>query len=197
MVDQYPHDESTLILLLRQGDEEAFEVLYNRYWEKLLTIAYHRIGSMEVAKELVQDVFTNLWRRRQQLTIQTTFGAYIFSAMKYTILDHIRAQAVKEKYIAAIKTAVQYADNSTVDFIAYEELNHTLEQEIRKLPEKCRMVFRLSRIEHYSTKEIAEKLQISPKTVENQITKALKLLRVNLREFTTLLVFLFSLFFLR
>jgi RNA polymerase sigma-70 factor (ECF subfamily) len=152
---------------------------------------------MDIAKELVQDVFANLWRRRQQLTIHTTFGAYIFSAMKYTILDHIRARAVKEKYIAAIKNAVQHADNNTVDFMAYEELNRTLEQEIRKLPEKCGRVFRLSRIEHYSTKEIAEKLQISPKTVENQITKALKLLRVNLREFTTLLVFLFTLFFIR
>jgi RNA polymerase sigma-70 factor (family 1) len=197
MVDQFPHDESTLILLLRQGDEEAFEILYNRYWEKLLTVAYHRIGSMEVAKELVQDVFANLWRRRQQLTIKTTFGAYIFSAMKYTVLDYIRAQVVKEKYVAAIKNAVHPTDNTTVDFIAYEELNRTLEQEIGKLPEKCGMVFRLSRMEHYSTKEIAEKLQISPKTVENQITKALKLLRVNLREFTTLLVLLFSLFFLR
>ncbi len=192
MVDQFPHDDSTLVLLLRQGDEEAFEFLYNRYWEKLLTVAYHRIGSMDVAKELVQDVFANLWRRRQQLTIKTTFAAYIFSAMKYTILDYIRAQAVKEKYVDAIKKSARQTDNTTLDILAYEELNRTLEQEISKLPEKCQRVFRLSRIEHFSNKEIAQKLQISPKTVENQITKALKFLRVNMREFTTFFILLFT-----
>lgn len=191
MADKDTYNEKLLICLLQQGDGKAFEILYNRYWEKLLTVAYHRTGSMETAKELVQDVFTNLWRRRHQLTINTTFAAYIFSAMKYTILDHIRAQAVKEKYVSAIKNTARQADNTTLDFMAYEELNSILEKEINKLPEKCRMVFRLSRMEHCSTKEIAHKLQISPKTVENQITKALKLLRINLQEFTTSLAFLF------
>ena len=192
MGDRYTYDERTLTHLLQQGDEEAFELLYNRYWEKLLTVAYHRTGSMETAKELVQDVFTNLWRRRNHLNIKTTFAAYIFSAMKYTILDYIRSQAVKEKYAEAIKKTALGTDNTTIDFIAYRELNSILEKEINKLPEKCRMVFRLSRVEHYSTKEIAEKLQISPKTVENQLTKALKVLRANMQEFTTFLALLVS-----
>lgn len=192
MADRDTYDERSLTHLLQQGDEEAFELLYNRYWEKLLTVAYHRTGSMETAKELVQDVFTNLWRRRNHLNIKTTFAAYIFSAMKYTILDHIRSQAVKEKYAEVIKKTKLGTDNTTLDFIAYRELNSILEKEINKLPEKCRMVFRLSRVEHYSTKEIAEKLQISPKTVENQLTKALKVLRANMQEFTTFLALLFS-----
>ena len=192
MADRYTYDERTLTHLLQQGDEEAFEMLYNRYWENLLTVAYHRTGSMETAKELVQDVFTNLWRRRNHLNIKTTFAAYIFSAMKYTILDHIRSQMVKEKYAEAIKKTELRTENTTLDFIAYRELNSILEKEINKLPEKCRMVFRLSRVEHYSTKEIAEKLQISPKTVENQLTKALKVLRANMQEFTTFLTLLFA-----
>lgn len=191
MADRYSYDERSLIHLLQQGDEEAFEMLYNRHWEKLLTAAYHRTGSMETAKELVQDVFANLWRRRNRLNIKTTFAAYIFSAMKYTVLDHIRSQAVKERYVKAIKKTAQETDNATLDFIAYKELNTLLEKEVNKLPEKCRMVFRLSRMEHYSTKEIAEKLQISPKTVENQLTKALKVLRTNLQEFTTFLALFF------
>ncbi|WPP51915.1 RNA polymerase sigma-70 factor [Catalinimonas niigatensis] len=192
MANKETYDENVLISQLRQGDEEAFEVLYNRYWEKLLTLTYHRTGSMETAKELLQDVFANLWRRRHQLHIQTTFAAYIFSAMKYTILDYIRSQAVKEKYIEAIKKTFIESDNTTLDFMAYDELNAMLEKEINKLPEKCQEVFRLSRMEHYSNKEIAEKLLISPKTVENQITKALKVLRANMQEFTTFL----SLFFI-
>lgn len=178
------YDENVLISQLRQGDEVAFERLYNRYWEKLLTLAYHRTGSMETAKELLQEVFANLWRRREQLHIQTTFAAYIFSAMKYTILDFIRSQAVKEKYIEAIKKTAIESDNSTIHLMAYDELSTIIEKEICKLPEKCQQVFRLSRMEHYSNKEIAEKLHISPKTVENQITKALRVLRANLQEFT-------------
>lgn len=186
------YDEELLIRHLRQGDEEAFEVLYNRYWEKMLTLAYHRTGSMEIAKELVQDVFANLWRRRHQLRIQTTFAAYIFSAMKYTVLDYIRSQTVREKYVEAIRKTAIEMDNTTLDFIAYEELNSIFEKEVNKLPEKCQEVFRLSRMEHYSIKEIAEKLHISPKTVENQISKALKVLRANMQEFTPFM----SLFFI-
>lgn len=190
MSERYTTDEILLTHLLQQGDEAAFETLYNRYWEKLLTVAYYRTGSMEIAKELVQDVFANLWRRKEQINIKTTFASYIFSAMKYTVLDYTRAQAVREKYVEAIKKSVLETDNTTIDLIAYQELNNVLEEEIDKLPEKCRMVFRLSRIEHYSTKEIAKKLHISPKTVENQITKALKVLRTNLQEFTTFLALL-------
>ena len=181
------YDEDLLIQLLQKSDEQAFETLYNRYWEKLLTIAYHRTGSIETAKELVQDVFANLWKRRDTLRIKTTFAGYIYTAMRYTILDHIRSQAIQEKYIEAIRHTALETDNSTLNFIAYQELTGVLEQEISKLPERCRAVFRMSRIDHYSTKEIAEKLHISPKTVENQLTKALKILRTNLEEFTVLL----------
>lgn len=191
MPDKENFDENLLIQLLRQGDEDAFAVLYNRYWEKLLTHAYHRTASLEIAKELTQEVFANLWRRRTQLNIKTSFAAYIFTALKYTLLDHIRSQAVKDKYVEAIKKTVSETDNSTLDFIAFEELSKTLEEEINKLPERCRLVFRLSRMEHYSHEEIAKKLQISTKTVENQITKAIKILRANMQEFTISAVFLF------
>nr|WKN37255.1 RNA polymerase sigma-70 factor [Tunicatimonas sp. TK19036] len=192
MSGQGYHDDAFLVHLLQQSDEQAFELLYNRYWEKLLTIAYHRTGCMETAKELVQDVFANLWKRRDSLRIKTTFAAYIFTAMRYTILDHIRSQAVQKKYIEAIKQTALETDNSTLNFIAYQELTGVLEQEISKLPEKCRIIFRMSRIEHYSTREIAERLDISPKTVENQLTKALKIIRTNLEEFTVLLALILT-----
>ncbi|MEK6478979.1 RNA polymerase sigma-70 factor [Catalinimonas sp. 4WD22] len=191
MPDKENFDENLLIQLLRQGDEDAFEMLYNRYWEKMLTHAYHRTGSLETAKELTQEVFANLWRRRTQLNIKSSFAAYIFTALKYTLLDHIRAQAVKDKYVEAIKKTASETDNSTLDFIAFEELSKTLEEAINQLPERCRLVFRLSRMEHYSNQEIAKKLQISTKTVENQITKAIKILRANIQEFTISAVFLF------
>lgn len=195
MPDKENFDEDLLIHLLRQGDEEAFEVLYNRYWEKLLTHAYRRTSSLETSKELIQEVFANLWRRREQLNIKTSFAAYIFTALKYTLLDHIRSQIVKDKYVEAIKKTASETDNSTLNLIAFEELSKVLEEEINKLPERCRLVFRLSRMEHYSNQEIADKLQISTKTVENQITKAIKILRANMQEFTisAALLFIFNL----
>lgn len=186
------HDDTFLVHLLQQNDEQAFEALYNRYWEKLLTVSYHRTGCLETAKELVQDVFANLWKRRDSLDIRATFATYIFTAMRYTILDHIRSQAIREKYIDAIKQTALETDNSTLNFIAYQELAGVLEQEISKLPERCGVIFRMSRIDQFTTKEIAKKLQISPKTVENQLTKAIKILRINLEEFTVLLALILT-----
>ena len=185
--------EKLLIYRLQKGDEKAFESLYNLYWEKLIATAYHRVGSLETAKELVQDIFTNLWRRREHLEVRTTFAAYIQTAMKYAILDHIRSLKVKDKYVESIKNTQTDSDNATIELIAYHELDHFLEQEISKLPEKCQQIFRLSRVDQLSTREIAEQLHISPKTVENQISKALKVLRSSIQEFTTcLLLIIFS-----
>jgi RNA polymerase sigma-70 factor (ECF subfamily) len=185
--------EKLLIHRLQKGDEKAFESLYNLYWEKLVVIAYHRVGSLETAKELVQDVFTNLWRRREHLEVRTTFAAYIQTALKYTILDHIRSLKVKDKYVESIKNSKTDSDNATLELIAYHELDRFLEHEISKLPEKCQQIFRLSRVDQLSIREIAEQLQISPKTVENQISKALKVLRSSIQEFTTcLLLIIFS-----
>ena len=148
---------------------------------------------METAKEIVQDVFTDLWRRRKHLEISTSFAAYIRMAIKYTILDHIRNSKVKEKYVEAIRSAQTERDDATIEKIAYRELDHFLKLEIAKLPTKCRQVFKFSRIEQLTNREIAARLHISHKTAENQITKALRVLRSSIQEFTTcLLLFLFS-----
>jgi len=180
--------EKYLIKLVQRGDEKAFETLYNMYWEKLIAIAFHKVGCLEISKELVQDVFTNLWKRREHLQIRTTFAAYIKTALKYTVLDHIRSCKVKDRYVESIQNFSIDKDNSTLELIAYNELDHFLKQEISKLPEKCQQIFKLSRVNQLSTKEIAEHLQISPKTVENQISKALRILRSNIQEFTTYLL---------
>ncbi|WKN42621.1 RNA polymerase sigma-70 factor [Tunicatimonas pelagia] len=192
MISKDTCDED-LLCLFQQGSEAAFEVLYNRYWERMLTIAYYRIGCVETAKGLVQDVFANLWQRREQLAIKTTFVIYLSSAMRYAVLDHIRSQVVQEKYVAAIKKAAQQVDDTTLESIEYRELTQVLNQEIGKLPAKCQTVFRLSRVDHHSNQEIAKQLNISPKTVENHLTKALKILRISLQEF---MVFLLSIIFL-
>ena len=175
---------------IKRGDEKAFEKLYHTYWQPLLSAAIHRLGSREIACEIIQDVFASLWQRRQELRITTGFAAYLHTALKYKVLDHIRSQKVRDRYVSEIKRVVVPFHNTTAETIAYQETNNALHRKISQLPEKCRLIFNLSRFEHLSTREIADRLHISPKTVENQIGKALRLLRLSMKEFLSTLIFL-------
>jgi RNA polymerase sigma-70 factor (family 1) len=150
-------------------------------------VACNRVRSEEAAKELIQEIFVNLWLKRKDLEINT-FSSYIFSSLKYATIDYIRSQCVREKYINEIVKANTPFDNSTENRIALNELNEHIEKGIKNLPQKCRLVFTLKRDENYSLKQISEQLNISQKTVENHITKAIKLLKVDLRDFIMVLV---------
>lgn len=177
--------DKILIERLKKGDKKAFEQIYDRYWQQLFIAANNRLRSEETAKEIVQELFINLWQRKKELSINHTFAAYIHTALRYSILDFIRSQKVKERYIEAIKKTAESHSNSTNDLVYYNDLRNRLNQEVNKLPERCRVAFQLNRFEHYTSKEIAKKMNISSKTVDNQIGKALKILRTNLKEYLT------------
>lgn len=178
--------DDVLIARLKEGNREAFEELYNRYWERLFIMAANRLGSREAAWEIVQDLFVDLWQRRESLSVKSSFSAYIHTSLKYSILDFIRSQKVKEKYIEAIRKTASAQTNSTFEHITFNELNEAIQKEIANLPERCRLAFRMHRFENYSSREIASKLNISTRTVEHQIGKALKVLRSNLKEYLTM-----------
>lgn len=186
---KYPLHTDEMLLALLAGEEEeafsAFEEIYHRYWKKLYILAYRRINEYEVSEELVQDIFTSLWVKRCTVTIQT-LSAYLFVAMKYKVINYIQKEMVKQSVLRLNK--VPETDNSTEEIILMDDLNHALEKEISKLPDKCQQVFKLSRGNHLSTKQVALKLGISEKTVENHLSKAMKMLRMNLRHFTCLIV---------
>jgi RNA polymerase sigma-70 factor (family 1) len=190
MHQPFPPDESQAIASLRLGDREAFRRLYDLYWEKLYVVAYRRLRDREVAEELVQNVFTNLWVRREKLAIEKSLSAYLGSSLKYEVLNHLRAQAVRERY------AQEHAPPEGVEFtqqqLSFEELYERMNREINKLPEKCRLVFTLSRMEGYSNQEIADELDISTKTVEAHMSKALKSLRTGLGEYLPVLLVLLN-----
>lgn len=183
--------ESDHILLhnISKNDYQSFERLYEKYWEKLYDYVIRRINSHEVSQEIVQEVFVSLWEKRNTIQINTSVASYLFAAAKYQMLNYIKACAVREKYAENFRAfSASRFDNSTEESMALSELQGQILQGMSTLPEKCKEVFLLKRVQHLSTHEIASQLNISPKTVENHMTRALKILRVSLQEFFLLFI---------
>lgn len=176
-------DSELLNMLSHKDDTLAFSELYNRYWDKLFGAAYKRLKSVEAAEEIIQDLFTDIWLRRKELKIRSELPVYFFSAVKYRVINYIHKQAVKHSF--DIKGAIVYSefDNSTEETVIANDLKSRIENRVQLLPDKCRQVYQLSRDQYQSNKAIAKQLSISEKTVENQITKALKRLRTSLNAF--------------
>lgn len=172
--------DDELATLLKQGDIAAFEEIYNRYWLKLYANAFKRLKEREQAKEIVQDLFTSFWLNRGHVNINTSLQGYLFSAVKYAVLNFKRAKAVRNNYTELLQLVNNNLDNSTEENFKYKELKERIDHEVTHLPNKCRFVFELSRNQYKTNKEIALLLGISEKTVENHLTKALRFLRMNI-----------------
>lgn len=179
------HNQKTdrkLLLLLQQSDEEAFTELYDRYWKKLFVIAANRINNLEDAEEIVQDIFTALWRRRESLHLTSDLAGYLAVSVKYRVIKMLDKYYNQQRYIDSIVIQDQI-DDSTRERLAFDELRQQLAIYVNQLPEKCRLVFQLSREAGYSQKQIAEELGIAEKTVEAHLSKAFKTLRTKLAGF--------------
>jgi len=180
----YTYDDADLIALLQTGDMAAYECIYNKYWPLLYAYVYNRLKLKEVTEELVQEVFFSLWNRRAELQLQQTLSAYLYTAVKYQIFNYIKADKVRKTYASSFASYnAPSQDNSGEEHVAFADLANALEKEVSRLPEKCQQVFRMSRNEHRSIHDIANALNISHKTVENHLTKALKHLRLAFREY--------------
>jgi RNA polymerase sigma-70 factor (family 1) len=190
MTDFNTLGEDELINLLQQGKLGAFREIYTRYWKQLYANAYKRLKNKEMAEEIVQEVFTSLWHKRGALNITQTLGGYLFTSVSNLVIDQYRKNLVRARYKESFKLVYSETDNSTEDAILVKELEHTIENEVNSLPDKCRSVFELSRVEHKTNKEIACELGISEKTVEHHITKALKHIRLGLGNYLSIIVIL-------
>lgn len=166
-----------LIGLLKAGEEAAFRIIYDRHWQRLYTIAYHRLNDSLEAEEIVQDIFCNFWRKRDTLELTKGLDNYFAVAVKFEVINHLvsRARTVKNKneYV----TSQSEADNSFFSILDYKEMKQQLSAMIGSLPEKCRIVFQLRHEQGYTHRQIAEELNISEKTVEAHLSKARKTLR--------------------
>ncbi|MNK04876.1 putative RNA polymerase sigma factor FecI [compost metagenome] len=175
--------DQELMALLKQGDEYAFRDLYSRYWTVLLNAAYKRLDSIDLAEELVQDIFVSLYVKRESLIIKTTLEGYLKNALKYKIFDVFRAQEVLGKYVSDVRHTYSEQSVTPEHTLQMKELKAKLDRATDKMPEKCRKVFIMSRVENLSNKSIADQLGISVSTVEKHISKAMQILKVEFKAY--------------
>jgi RNA polymerase sigma-70 factor (ECF subfamily) len=188
MNDYNDHTDLDLCHLIQQNDLGAFEELYNRYWKKLFAAAFDRIRLKEPCEEIIQEIFVSFWEKRQHLHIVTGVGSFLYKAVKYKVIDHYRKKLTQQKHLNAVQTGGSI-DNSVEENVFLNDLKGHIEKVVARLPPKCRSVYELSRIEQKSNKEIAILLNISEKTVEGHLTKALHLLRTSLGTYSLIFFF--------
>ena len=174
--------DNELLDLIQSGDRDAFSELYTRYWKKLFLVAVNKAGQLEEAEEIVQDVFVSLWQRRHSLEITTNLQAYLAVSVKYRVMKVLASRYQYRKYCDYTAKSSSELTNATLEFLDFDELKSTLELLVADLPEKCRLVYTLSREQGLSHKQIAETCGIAEKTVEAHISKALKVLRTGLEQ---------------
>ncbi|HVI46660.1 MAG TPA: RNA polymerase sigma-70 factor [Chitinophaga sp.] len=173
--------DTELLQLVARDDAAAYEILYNRYWEPLFLFAYKRLKFTSPAKDVVQDVFISLWKRRTTLQVTASLRTYLFTAVRYEVLRNI---AQLEQGPVCDDQALLHvpAEAAAADLLYEKELRYVLTDAIDKLPVKMKEIYVLSRQHHKSISEIASELALSEQTVKNQLSKALARLRMHLKE---------------
>ncbi len=179
------------------GDTKAFQYFFEKYYTDLCNFVNIYLNDRILAEEIVQDIFVYFWENKSRLELNRSVKAYLFSASKFRSLKEIRNQNTKEKMLAEIgKTNSGYFSEDNELFFDPVQFRSVLHSAIEQLPLKCKEIFLLSKNENLGNKDIAAKLNISVKTVENQMTIALKKLRTYLEPYRgkIFILFLFYLF---
>ncbi|MDR1557829.1 MAG: RNA polymerase sigma-70 factor [Tannerellaceae bacterium] len=170
--------------------QDNFDKIYVNYFTRLHRFAKEYVMSDEDAENIVQDVFMMLWEKREVLNVQISLTAYLFSLVKNKCIDHLRRKVVAEEYRQELNMKLSSLEDLNRAFSSDEDIERFINDAINKLPKRCREIFIMSRIEGKKYQEIAEELNISVNTVENQMSIALKKLRIELKEYLPLLLFL-------
>lgn len=188
------HSENEhLITSLQQGSEEAFTVIYRRYWYKMFLVAYRKLQDKAAAEEIIQDIFLRLWKERNTAKINN-LDYYLFTAVRYEVISQIRSNVSRGTYAGSASDFDSLSECNTENQMALKELLSQIEKGLHDLPEKSGEIFRLYKLENWSINRIATHFGLSEKAVEYHITKATKSVRNHLKQaFYTLLVSLISL----
>ena len=180
--------ENTDILL--KDVRNNFDKIYVLYYSRMFRFATEYVLFDEDAENIVQDVFLLLWEKREVLDIQISLVSYLFALVKNKSLDYLRHKVIADEYKQELSAKLTALELLNYSFTSDEEIEQILMTAINKLPERCRQVFLKSRIEGKKNREIANELNLTVSTVENQMTIALRKLRVELKDYLPLLLFL-------
>lgn len=165
------------MLLLKDGDKNAFNEIYERHWQRMAEYVLRVIKSQDEAQDIVQEIFVSIWRRRETIEIKGSLVAYLLKSARNLSLKYIEKNLHKENFYHSLSTHLADVQLLKLTPIEVKEMEEQLERAIDALPSKMREVFRLSRFENKSYKEIAAELGIAETTVKKQINNALKIIR--------------------
>ena len=172
--------DQELTALLQQGDQNAFTEIYHRYKGLLYVHAYRRLHNNEEVHDIIHELFTTLWNKRNTINFTGQLSGYLYTSTRNRIIDFLSKQHYQSDYISAFQNFIDQSEAVTDHLVRKKQLAELIEREIALLPHKMQQVFRLSRSQNLSHKEIAEKLKLSELTVKKHVNNALKILRVRL-----------------
>lgn len=182
-------DDHVLLSLIGDKNKKAFQELYARYWDRVFAICINRVGNHVIAEDLVQDIFLSIWEHKKLKDI-INIKAYLFQSVKFSVIKSMhkssRVSLVDNDQIGILD---QISELSIDEVLHSKLLEDLVFQEVERLPERTKIIFQYSRIDHLSSAEIADKLNISSRTVENQISHALKSLRKFLENLNSITFF--------
>lgn len=181
-----------LIITLKAGDLTAFEMLFRTYYQPLCNYAFTFVQDRDEAEEIVQSTFLNIWEKRQSLSIHTGVKPYLYAMVRNACLNVLKHEKIKQQHAAMEMAVAERSTESVARTIMASELETKIYQAMDRLPEQCRLIFKLSRFEELKYAEIAQQLNISIKTVENQMGKALRIMREQLKDYLPLLIILMN-----
>jgi len=178
--------EKQVLETLQLGNESAFEMIFRTYYQPLCRYAYSFLQDKEEAEEVVQASFITVWEKRNNIAIETSLKSYLYRMVRNSCLNVIKHEKVKQQHVAHELAVSEVSHESVSQKVQAAELEIRITEAMKTLPEQCRLVFQLSRFEELKYQEIADQLQISVKTVENHMGKALKLMREQLKDYLPL-----------
>ena len=179
-----------LIITLKAGDLTAFEMLFRTYYQPLCKYAFTFVQDRDEAEEIVQSTFLNIWEKRESLSIHTGIKPYLYAMVRNACLNVLKHEKIKQQHATMEMAVAERSVESVARTVMASELETKIYRAMDLLPEQCRLVFKLSRFEELKYAEIAQQLNISIKTVENQMGKALRIMREQLKDYLPLLIIL-------
>lgn len=177
--------------LIKSGDQRAFTIIYDRYWRLLYGHIFKMLRDEEDSKDILQEVFSNLWLNSEKIPVITNLAGYLYTATRNRVLNAIRKNKYQSDYLESLARYHTEASDETIQNIECRDLTIIIDKEIASLPPRMRQVFDLSRKENLSNKEIGKLLGISEETVKKQIQNSLRTIRFNLKRISATMLMLF------